>query len=180
MSVQLQQLTVLVNGDFRAHGASRFANRTFPSPSEKTVVLGVTSRSRDGLKGKAHSCDSLARSVRSSSRGRSRWPDLWSPMFSTQTRFQAQPQCVAHAKSDKRSSSRQQADAESQIILQLRKRKTTCVTEREVIQQRSITNKMGISRKNTLFWIYTALIFKRVSGGKSIRVVPLRVSQSKQ
>ena len=56
-----------------------------PSPLEKTVVLGVTSRSRDGLKGKAHSCDSLARSVRSSSRSRKGRTDLWSPMFNTQT-----------------------------------------------------------------------------------------------
>lgn len=56
-----------------------------PSPLEKTVVLGVTSRSRDGLKGNAHSCDSLARSVRSSRRSRKGWTDLWSPMFNTQT-----------------------------------------------------------------------------------------------
>lgn len=62
-----------------------------PSPLEKTVVLGVTSRSRDGLKGKAHSCDILARSSRSSIRSRRGWTDLWSPMFDTQTRVQAQP-----------------------------------------------------------------------------------------
>lgn len=36
------------------------------SPVAKTVVLGVTSRSRDGLKGNAHSCDMLSRSSRSS------------------------------------------------------------------------------------------------------------------
>lgn len=61
------------------------------SPLENTVVLGVTSRSRDGLKGKAHSCDSLVRSIRSSMRSRRGWTDLGSPMFNTQTWVQAQP-----------------------------------------------------------------------------------------
>lgn len=58
------------------------------SPLEKTVVLGVTSRSRDGLKGKAHDCDSL---LRSSSTRRGGGADLWRPMFNTQTWSQAQP-----------------------------------------------------------------------------------------
>lgn len=44
------------------------------SPVEKTVVLGVTSRSSDGLKGNAHSSDAQSSSSRSSR------TDLGSPM----------------------------------------------------------------------------------------------------
>lgn len=133
-------------------------NCVCPSPLEKTVVLGVTSRSRDGLKGKAHSCDSLARSVRSSSRGRRGCTDLWSPILNT--KVQAQPRLHSISWTRKNLSVRnvyleaqQQADADSFIILQLRKRAKQCITEREMIPNhrllllRSIKNKMNICRK---------------------------------
>lgn len=53
------------------------------SPFKKTVVLGVTSRSRDELKGKAHSLDSLERSRRGSRSRRSR-TEVCSPMLNLQ------------------------------------------------------------------------------------------------
>lgn len=51
------------------------------SPLERTVVLGVTSRSREALKGKAQSRDTVAASSRDSSGCRQDGADLWPPML---------------------------------------------------------------------------------------------------
>lgn len=55
------------------------------SPLEKTVVLGVISRSREAVKGKAQSCTTVAVSSRISSRCRKDGLHLWPPISATQT-----------------------------------------------------------------------------------------------
>lgn len=67
-------------------GSHRYVIPSAFSPLERTVVLGVTSRSREALKGKAQSCDIVAASSRDSSRCRQDGADLWPPMLVTQIR----------------------------------------------------------------------------------------------
>lgn len=55
------------------------------SPVDGTVVLGVMSRSRDALKGKAQSWDMVALSSGISSRRRKDGLDLWPPISATET-----------------------------------------------------------------------------------------------
>lgn len=60
------------------------------SPVERTVVLGVISKSRDALKGKAQSWDIVAVSSRISSRRRKDGLDLWPAISVTETQTLSQ------------------------------------------------------------------------------------------